>query len=294
MRRLLLPFAALALVSTAAYAARITFTRIIVSPHDLGGARRVAIIYAIGDSEKVTTFVERFIDYASRETLRIDNAVENNQHLSSMNAAALKALRHDYPADLYIGVNAFTCSGTQRSAEGSEHTVDGERVQRLHMWIDVVCQARLDIYSEAGRRLFSFRVRGEGTSPRASTLSDEERDVAFEQAARYAALNAADEITPRVVRESIELDDSAPSFEEGLALIAAGRVADARAVWEAALRGNRDSAALQYNLSAVSEALGDLTAAQRYLQAAVRLSPREPRYRTGLDLFLQRNASQRK
>jgi tetratricopeptide (TPR) repeat protein len=157
-----------------------------------------------------------------------------------------------------------------------------------------VCQARLDIYSEAGRRLFSFRVRGEGTSPRASTLSDEERDVAFEQAARYAALNAADAITPRVVRESIELDDRAPSLEEGLDLIAAGRVANARAAWEAALRRNRDSAALQYNLSAVSEALGDLPAAQRYLQAAVRLSPREPRYRTGLDLFLQRNASQRK
>jgi tetratricopeptide (TPR) repeat protein len=294
MRRFFLFFAALALASTAAPAARITFTRTIVPPHDLGGAQRVAIIYAIGDSEKITTFVERLADYASRETLRIDNAVDNNEHLSSMNAAALKVLRHNYPADLYIGVNAFTCSGTQRSAEGSEHSVDGERVLRLHMWIDVVCQARLDIYSGAGRRLFTFRVRGEGTSPRASTLSDEERNVAFEQAARYAALNAADEITPRVVRESIELDDNAPAFEEGLALIGAGRIADARAVWEAALRRNRDSAALQYNLSAVSEALGDLPTAQRYLQAAVRLSPREPRYRTGLDLFLQRNASQRK
>jgi tetratricopeptide (TPR) repeat protein len=294
MRRFLLLFAALALASTAASAARITFTRTIVPPHDLGDAQRVAIIYAIGDSEKITTFVEDLADYASRETFRIDNAVENNQHLSSMNDAALKALRQDHPADLYLGVNAFTCSGTQRSAEGSERTVDGERVQRLHMWIDVECQARVEIYSTAGRRLFSFRVRGEGTSPRTSSLSNEERDIAFEQAAHYAALNAADQITPRFVRESIELDDSAPSFQEGLALISAGRIADARAVWEAALRRNRDSAALQYNLSAVSEALGDLPAAQRYLQAAVRLSPREPRYRSGLDLFLQRNASLRK
>ena len=176
MRRFLLVFAALALVSTAASAARITFTRTIAPSHDLGDAQRIAIIYAIGDSETITTFVERFIDYASRETLRIDNAVENNQHLSSMNDAALKVLRHDHPADLYIGVNAFSCSGTQRGAEGSEHTVDGERVQRLHMWIDVVCQGRLDFYRASGRREFSFRVRGEGTSPRASTLSDEDRD----------------------------------------------------------------------------------------------------------------------
>jgi tetratricopeptide (TPR) repeat protein len=293
MRKFLLSVAAL-LVSTAACGARITFTRVIAPPHDLGVAQRAAIVYAIGDSEKVATFVERFIDYASRDTLRIDNAVENNQHLASMNNAALKVLRHDHPADLYIGVNAFTCSGTQRSAEGSERTADGERVRRLHMWVDAVCQTRLDVYSADGRRLFSFRARGEGTSPRASTLSDEERDVAFEQATRYAALNAADEVTPRVVHESIELDDSAPAFEQGLDLIEDGLLPDARALWEAALRRNRDSAALHYDLSAVAEALGDFQAAQRYLQAAVRLSPREPRYRAGLDLFLRRNASQKK
>src|SRR4029077_20854916 len=174
MRRFILPFAALALASTAASAARITFTRTIAPPHDLGTAQRMAIIYAIGDSEKITAFVERFADYASRETLRIDNAVENNQHLSSMHSAELKVLRHDHPADLYLGVNAFTCSGTQRSAEGSERTVDGERVLRLHMWIDAVCQARLDIYGAEGRRLFSFRVPGAGNSPRASPLRGEE------------------------------------------------------------------------------------------------------------------------
>ena len=293
MRRFLLCFAAVALGSTAAYAARITFIRTVLPPHDLGVAERAAIVYAIGDSQKIATFVERFIDYASRDTLRIDNAVENNQHLASMNEAALKVLRREHPADIYIGVNAFTCSGTQRSGEGSEHTVDGERVLRRHMWIDAVCQARLDVYSATGRRLFSFRVRAEGTSPRSSTLSDEDRDVAFEQAARYAALNAANEITPRRTRESVELDDTAPAFDQGFALITAGRLADARAAWEAALRRNRDSAALHYNLSAVSEALGDLASAQRHLQDAVRLSPKEPRYRAGLDLFLQRNANQK-
>jgi tetratricopeptide (TPR) repeat protein len=277
-----------------AFAARVTFTRVIPPPHDLGMARRAAVIYAIGDSQEITTFVERFIDYASRATLRIDNAVENNQYLSALNDAALRTLRHDHPADVYIGVNAFSCSGTQRSGEGSERDAYGERVRRLRMWVDAACDARLDVYAPNGRKLFAFRVHGEGMSPRAVSLSEEERDVAYEQAARYAALDAADAITPRIVRESIELDDTAPAFDEGVALITANRLTEAQKLWQSTLRRERQSAALNFNLSAVCEALGDTKSAEQYLRAAVRLSPTEARYRFGLDSFLQRNATLRK
>jgi tetratricopeptide (TPR) repeat protein len=144
------------------------------------------------------------------------------------------------------------------------------------------------VRNENGRRLFTFNVRGEGTSPRAISLSEEEADVAYEQAARYAALNAADMITPRLIRESIELDESAPAFDEGLAMIHSDRLEDARAIWEAALRQHRDSAPLHYNLGAVCEAIGDVAAARRYLQSAVKLSPRERRYRDELELLRRR------
>ncbi len=287
-------FLALALAPITAFAARVTFTRVIPPPHDLGMARRAAVIYAIGDSEKITTFVERFIDYAGRATLRIDNAVENNQHLSALNDATLRTIPLEHPADVYIGVNAFSCSGTQRSGEGSERDAYGERVRRLHMWVDAACDARLDVYASNGRRLFTFRVHGEGTSPRAVSLSEEERDVAYEQAARYAALDAADAITPRIVRESIELDDTAPAFDQGVDLINANRLTEARKLWQSTLRRERQSPALNFNLSAVCEALGDMKSAEEYLRAAVRLSPTEARYRFGLDSFLQRNATQRK
>src|SRR5262249_1027884 len=98
-------------------------------------------------------------------------------------------------------------------------------------------------------------------------------------AARYAALNAAEMITPRVVKETIELEERAPSFEEGMAMIDANRLQDARAIWEVALQRNRNSAALNYNLAAVCEAAGDAASAKKYFQSAVRLAPNESRYR---------------
>ena len=50
--------------------------------HDLAPAESLAVIYAIGDSNKIEGFVERFVDLVSRAgLLRIANAVENNHHL---------------------------------------------------------------------------------------------------------------------------------------------------------------------------------------------------------------------
>jgi len=147
------------------------------------------------------------------------------------------------------------------------------------MWVDAVCEARLEVRDNQGQHLMTISVHGQGTSPRSASLSTEERQVAFEQATRYAAFNAADMISPRTVRETIELDPSAPSFEEGMAMVDSDRLADARAIWEIALRRHRDSAALNYNLGAVCEAAGDLRAARKYFEAAVRLAPNETLYR---------------
>jgi tetratricopeptide (TPR) repeat protein len=278
----------LAMAASVSAAPRISFVRRVPAAHDLAPAERIAVIYAIGDSDKVLTFVDRFVDDVARAgTLRIVNAVENNHHFA-LDAATLKALRHDHPADAYLGVNVFTCSGVERSAEGSEHDVDGTRIKKTHRWVDATCTARVDVLGGDGKKLFSYHVRGEGTSPRATTLSDDEKDVAYEQAARYAANVAAEEITPRSVRESIELDDSAPAFGDGMAMIDAGRLNDARAIWEEALRRHRDSAALNFNLGALSEALGDRDAARRYFQAAVKLSPKQSRYKSELELFQRR------
>lgn len=264
--------------------ARLTFTRTVSPPIDLARTQRIAVIYAIGDNEMIDTFIDTFVEYADKHgVLQVENAVEGNRYLMTLDEKAMKKLRRERPADAYAGVSQFTCSATERSAEGSERDATGERVRRLHRWIDAVCRARIDIRTPDGRPFVTFTTRGEGTSPRVASLTDEERDIAFEQAARYTALSAAEMITPRVVRETIDLDENAPRFADGMEMIRSDRLSEARAIWESALRTHRDSAPLLYDLGAVCEASGDLPAARRYLQSAVRLAPRNRLYREELN-----------
>jgi hypothetical protein len=279
--------AALAVVAAGASAntPRINFVRTIAPIHDLG-ADRVAIIYALGDNAAIDDFVRELVDHVNRAgTMRIENAVEANRHLSDFTS-----IGKEHHAGVYLGVNPFTCGGKERHAEGSEHDIDGGRVRKTHYWIDAVCSARIDVLRAGdGRKMLSFTVKGEGTSPRVTVLTNDERNVAFGQAAHYAAVAAAESITPRGVRESIELDPTAPAFDEGWSMIASERLSDARAIWEAALRQHRDSAPLIFDLAALCEATGDVAAAERYFELARKIQPREQRYRSELSLFHKRN-----
>ena len=285
--------AALVAALPALAAPRITFVRTVPAMHDLGPAEHLAVIYAIGDNEAVSTFVDVLIDHTNRSgPLRVDDATNHGQHAvgERPDDAERRRIRREHPADLYLGVNRFTCEWQPHSGEGSTRDTTGERVKRVQVWIDALCRARVDVVDgEAQKRLFSFQVKGEGTSPRVGELTHEERDIALDQAARYAAIEASEAIMPRRVRESIELDETAPELEAGLALIDADRLRDARAAWEASLRRNPNSAALRYNLGAVCEASGDVGAARDYFQQALRLSPQDARYRVELDLFRKRN-----
>jgi hypothetical protein len=280
------------LVTAAAVAApRLAFVRTIPPPHDLGG-EQVALIYALGDNEGVGRFLDVFVEHTNRTgALRVTDGVERGRHFFAERPGpeTFKRIRRDHPADAYLGVNRFTCQTTEHEGEGSTADVDGARVKRHQVWIDAVCTARIDAYDGAVKRLFSFQVKGEGTSPRVTALTAEERLIATEQAARYAALSASQAITPRQVREAIELDETAPAFDQGWELIDSSHLPEARAFWETALLQNRSSAALHYDLGAVCEALGDLDAARRYFQEALRLSPAQKRYRSELASFRHRN-----
>src|ERR1051326_6383761 len=102
MRSRWLPLLLLSVATAAQAAPRISSLRRIPAAHDLAPAERIAVIYAIGDSDKVQTFVEHFVDTVARAgTLRVANAVENNHHFAALDGAALVKLRHDHPADAY-------------------------------------------------------------------------------------------------------------------------------------------------------------------------------------------------
>lgn len=288
MRRALLFVCAAVFTTALAAGPRLTFVRTLAAPHDLGHARRIALIYSLGDNDKVGTFVDVFVEQANRGPLHLDNAADQHLIGDRPDDATIRRVRKDHPADVYLGVKEFTCTLAEREGEGSTYNYDGQRVKQKQVWADARCTARVDILSPELQRRVSFQVKGEGTSPRVQSLTDEERAIALEQAARYAAVDAAEAVTPRDVRESIELDDAAPGFDEAWAAIDASRLRDAREIWEAELKKHRDSAALQYDLGAVAEAMGDVEAARRYYLEARRLSPRESRYKAELEMFLRR------
>jgi tetratricopeptide (TPR) repeat protein len=235
-----------------ASSARISFDRIVPAAHDLGRARELALVHAVGDSDATDAFVDHFV-----------HQVNHAGFLHSRDARDSTG-----PADAYLSLQTFSCETFNREGEGSVRDADGNRVKRNQVWVDAVCTARVDVMGRDMKRLSSFFGRGEGTSPRVEQLSDDERHHAVQQAARYAAIDAAERITPRRVREHIPLDDSAPAFREGMELIESGRVADARKTWESALRQNPRSAALHVNLAAVCQALGDATSATKHQRAA--------------------------
>src|SRR3954447_25654951 len=183
--------AALLLCGTAALAnpPRITFMRTMAPAHDLAPAESLAVIYAIGDSNKVESFVEHFVDLVARAgVIHIANAVENNHHML-VDDQSLRMVRREHPADAYLGINRFTCIGDEKSAEGSEHLDSGDRVKRMHHWIDAQCSARTAVLrTEEKKRLWSA-ARGEGPPPGSASLTPDERDVAYEQATRFAAVS---------------------------------------------------------------------------------------------------------
>jgi tetratricopeptide (TPR) repeat protein len=255
-----------------ASSARVAFERVLPAVHDLGRARDLALVHTPGNSEATEAFVEHFIDQVNQAGV----------------AQARDARESTGRADAYLSVQSFTCETFNREGEGSTRDLAGERVKRRTVWVDAVCTARVDVMNREMKRVSSFFGRGDGTSPRVEKLSDEETQAARRLAARYAAADAAERITPRRVREHIQLDESAPAFDEGFGFIESGRIAEARAMWEAELKRSPRSAALHFNVAAVCEALGDRKAARIHYTTATQLAPEEHRYANELRSFARR------
>ncbi|HEY0159797.1 MAG TPA: DUF6340 family protein [Thermoanaerobaculia bacterium] len=251
---------------------RIAFDRILPPEHDLGGAEEIALVQARGEPEQVEVFVDELLrDLNRSQTIRARDVRFSTG-----------------PADAHLDVKPLTCNTSVRAGEGSARDFEGNKVKKRYETVEAICTARIDVLNRFMKYRSTFYATGAATSPRADAVTEEERKAAVERAARHAASDAADRITPRRVRESIWLDQQAPAFEEGFAMIEASRLAEARKIWEEALRTGGRSAALRYNLGTVCEAMGDRRAAELHYNAARQLAPAEPRYTNEWKLFVRR------
>lgn len=232
--------------------ARISFERIRPAAVDLAPARHLAVVHAAGDTDAVDVFVEVLVDQVNQAGV----------------LEARDAREGPVPADALLAIRTFSCETSSREGEGSTRDHDGNRTRRREVWVDAVCTARVDVTGRHMKRPSTFFGRGEGSSSHVAELTGEDHRTAVRQAARYAAIDAAERITPRRVRDHIPLDDSAPRFAEGLSLIESGRLREARAEWERALREHPRNAPLHANLAAVCEALGDAQAARLHSRTA--------------------------
>jgi tetratricopeptide (TPR) repeat protein len=275
--------------SSAVASSRLTFDRTIPAPRSLGRVEDLLITYAIGDNDRIATFIDVFIDQTNREgTLRVidPTTVERSTERSHRWRNPPKYAEQRYRADAYLRIEAFSCQTTDRSGLGGAYDVDGNRVHRTQRWVDAVCVAHIDaLATDHKRKLAEFNVRGEGTSQRVTRVGDEEREVATDQAARYAAIMAAEQITPRRVRDSIDLAEDAPAFDDGMSYVDSDQLPEARRIWEVALLSNPRSAALHFDLGAVCEAMGDFAAAEQHYAEAARLDPKDSRYRRKVRKF---------
>jgi tetratricopeptide (TPR) repeat protein len=274
-------------------ASRLTFDRTIRPPQSLGAGADIAVIYAIGDNEKINTFLDSFVDQANRSgTLRLLDATGEGRTFSGgrIDEKAARRLRRNYPVDVYARIASFTCTTKEHSGELGAYDEDGKRVRRKHVWVDAMCEAQLEfLHSQSLARVTAFRVHGEGTSPRETEITPDVTAVAVNQAARYAGVAAAEQITPRRVRETVALVETAPLFAQGMSLIDISALDDARRIWEEAAEKQPGSAGLRFNLAAVCEAIGDVAAAAQHYEAAKKLAPDDRRYRNELAMFRQRN-----
>jgi hypothetical protein len=253
------------LVPSAVHAAspRIAFERVLPATHDLGDARDIAIVNAAS----ADPLVEKFIDELMR-------------HVGRSGVMTLRDVRSTTgPADAHLDIKTFRCDSVVRETEAAG---------RPARQVNAVCGVRIDVLSRFLKPVSTFFARGEGTSKRVEAVQSDDREHTLHDAAKFAAIDAAERITPRRVRESILLDDTAPAFEEGMVLIDDGRFADARALWLRAMQTEPRSAPLRFNLAAVSEAMGDRRAAELHYNAARHLAPKEPRYANEAKLFAQR------
>lgn len=284
------------LVLVTACGPRVTLTRVAPAPYNLGPVRTLLLVEARGNRTALPRFVTAFASTVNTSGFhQLTDQRTAGGRLSTLKlgdaAPAARTFRGQWPADVYVGVDLTGCTALQKTETYREKDKRGTVLIRTRHWAEAECEARVELVDgRTGAELAVVEAAGRHASGKTEYWSSSAADEALEKAAAEAAAQAVLLFTPRRVAEAIYLEKEAPAAAEGIAKIETGEYAEARSLWERALRIAPESAPLNYNLGAVSEALADTSAARIYYQRAIAFAPGEPKYRDALRLLEQRLA----
>lgn len=288
----LVAFAATSAFAWNPFAPKVTYERIVPAAHNLGPVKKLALIEVKGPHDEVQTYSKSLVAWiAGEKYFQFADARATSPSPSQIekNASARAEFRKKYDSEVLLAVELSGCSSRQQSRVDTEKDKDGNKVKVTKFWVTADCggTARL-LDANDGREIASFAVRGEDKSyPSSSVLPYIEEGIVNGALAEMASRTQR-AFTPRQEKEGIVLEKKTPAFKEAMARIKKGQLQEARQLWESQLGASASVAPLQYNLGAVSEALGDSANARKYYEAAAAAAPGEERYRKALLTLDQR------
>ena len=265
------------------FAPKVSYVRLVPAPQNLGPVTKLILVDTRGDEKDLRQFLKTWRAWIeSQKHFTLIDARRDSPGLVALaqQPARRKEFMTKVQGDALAGVILEPCDVTQQS-EVVEEKKNGAKTSVIKYYYKARCRASFEAVDANDAHIIAgFTVDGEDESAKTSkSLTDWDRDAAAGGALREISLAILRKITPRPERETIVLEKSAPGFNEAMALIKAEKLADARAVWERQLPANESSAALHYDLAAVSEAMGDFAAARTHYDRALALNPGQADYR---------------
>lgn len=297
MKPYLTAFTALAVLFTESCAPGISLTRVRPAPHNLGAARRVAVLELVGPPEALgVVWAEMsqqivgggwFQLYASPPAmhtalLSVDPALEG-----------VESTRPAVPVSADLFIVAHVTRWDYDEARSTEKTrEDGKEVHRHfrqgHAGTGLDVQL---IDAATGRIVYSREVGASEYGPKyeAGHGSTNPADL-LRRACAAAVGDFLGTVTPRTTVEKMVLDDSEKSLEEGVALCKSGQLEAAMRSFQRVLdESHATSAGATYNLGVLLEAQGEHAKAEERYRQAIGLQPKDI-YRDALDDLHRRMA----
>jgi hypothetical protein len=241
---------------TPVQAAKITFTKTVPPSHRFDApSDRIVLLTMQGRTAECS---HPFLRIELMEGVKATGGVlQDVSHLKT----TVEERRAATPADLYLASEDCVCRSEQRAVG------DGT------FWYAGACAAKIRLSDAKGRDLGFVTLSG--TSAEKTDVLD---FAAHISSGKEMMRQLVKMIRPHEMTLVFETDRKAPGEKEASGLIKKKDFAGARAVWERHLAANPDNGAIHFSLAAVTEALGDIDAARKHYEEAVRLAPHEEKH----------------